>query len=85
MIETPGHTPGGVCYYIPGEKVIFSGDTLFESSVGRTDFPGGSMSAIMRSVSEKLMMLPDDTRVLPGHMGETDIGSEKKYNPYCHI
>lgn len=85
VIETPGHTPGGVCYYIPDEKILFSGDTLFESSVGRTDFPGGSMSAITRSISEKLMVLPDDTRVLPGHMDETDIGSEKKYNPYCSL
>ena len=85
VIETPGHTRGGVCYYIPSEKVLFSGDTLFESSVGRTDFPGGSMSSITRSVNEKLMVLPDDTKVYPGHMDETDIGSEKKYNPYCKI
>lgn len=79
---TPGHTPGGGSYYCAGNGCLFSGDTLFSGSVGRTDFPGGSMSAIVRSVKEKLFSLPDETRVCPGHGEETSIGYEKKYNPY---
>ena len=79
---TPGHTIGGCCYYIADEKILFSGDTLFQESVGRTDFPGGSMSEIVHSVKEKLFLLPDDTRVCPGHGDETSIGYEKKYNPF---
>ena len=80
---TPGHTEGGVCYYLPNEMVVFSGDTLFCESVGRTDFPGGSMSAIVRSLREKLFLLPKETVVYPGHGDETSIGYEEKYNPYA--
>lgn len=79
---TPGHTPGGVCYYAESEKILFSGDTLFSNSVGRTDFEGGSMSQLIRGIKEKLMVLPDDTKVLPGHMNATTIGHERKYNPF---
>ncbi|MDO5403113.1 MAG: MBL fold metallo-hydrolase [Eubacteriales bacterium] len=82
-IHTPGHTAGGMCYYIEEAGLLFSGDTLFAESVGKTDFPTGSMSELVRSVKEKLMILPDDTRVLPGHGEDTSIGYEKKYNPYC--
>ena len=82
VIHTPGHTPGGASYYCAEAGCVFSGDTLFQGSVGRTDFPGGSMSAIVRSVKEKLFLLPDDTRVCPGHGDETSIGYEKKYNPF---
>ena len=82
VLHTPGHTPGGASYYCAEAGCVFSGDTLFQGSVGRTDFPGGSMSAIVRSVKEKLFLLPDDTRVCPGHGDETSIGYEKKYNPF---
>ena len=82
VFHTPGHTPGGASYYCAEAGCVFSGDTLFQGSVGRTDFPGGSMSAIVRSVKEKLFLLPDDTRVCPGHGDETSIGYEKKYNPF---
>ena len=82
MLSTPGHTPGGCCYYLPKEQVLFSGDTLFSGSIGRTDFPGGSLSTLVRSVKEKLLVLPEDVKVYPGHEEMTTIGHEKKYNPY---
>lgn len=83
VIATPGHTPGGCCFYMPRENFLFSGDTLFCQSVGRTDFPGGSMSQIVQSIRSKLLVLPDHTRVYPGHESETTIGLEKEYNPYA--
>ena len=81
VLHTPGHTPGGCCYYIASEHVLISGDTLFQQSIGRTDFPGGSMSDLVRAVKEKLMILPEDTVVYPGHMGTTTIADEKRMNP----
>lgn len=82
VIHTPGHTSGGVSYYVASENVLFSGDTLFHGSVGRTDFKTSSMSALIHSIREKLFFLPDETVVYPGHMGATTIGTEKKINPY---
>ena len=82
VLHTPGHTAGGCCYYLEEEGALFSGDTLFCQSVGRTDFPGGSMSEIVRSIKEKLMALPDEVRVYPGHMDLTTIGKERAYNPF---
>lgn len=81
VIKTPGHTPGGVCYYFPEDKLLLSGDTLFAGSVGRTDFPGGSMAELLNSL-RKLMELPDDTLVIPGHGDFTTIGAERRSNPY---
>ncbi len=82
VFHTPGHTKGGCCYYLKEEGVLFSGDTLFAQSVGRTDFPGGSMSQIVRSIKEKLMVLLDETTVYPGHGDPTTIETERMYNPY---
>lgn len=81
VIETPGHTRGGVCYYFEADKLLLSGDTLFAGSVGRTDFPGGSMPVLMESL-QKLVALPGDTRVVPGHGMETTIDGEKAGNPF---
>ena len=82
VLFTPGHTPGGCCYYFPYEDVVFSGDSLFCGSIGRTDFKGGSMSDLVRAISAKLMTLPDRTTVYPGHNDVTTIESERMYNPY---
>lgn len=88
VIHTPGHTEGGCCYYIETEAVIFTGDTLFAQSVGRTDFPGGSMSQIVRSITEKIMTLnaagnlETDIMVYPGHNDPTTIETERMNNPY---
>ena len=82
VIKTPGHTPGGCCYYFEKEKVLFSGDTLFYGSVGRTDFPNGSFSELIDGIKKKLMVLPDDTVVYCGHGPKTQIGFDRKNNPY---
>ncbi len=82
VLHTPGHTRGGCCYYAASEQVLFSGDTLFQASVGRTDFPNSSTLDLLRSIREKLLPLPDETVVYPGHMGETTIGYERDHNPY---
>lgn len=81
-LHTPGHTPGGCCFYFPYQGVVFTGDTLFNGSVGRTDFPGGSMSQIVNSIREKLLVLPENTICYPGHDAPTTIDEERMYNPY---
>jgi len=80
-ITTPGHTPGSVSYYAD-EGLLFSGDTLFRGSIGRTDFPGGNLDQEMASICNKLLALPDDTTVLPGHMEQTTVGFERQNNPF---
>ena len=82
FLFTPGHSPGGMCIYIPEENTLFSGDTLFQASIGRTDFPGCSFKALEQSIHEKLWPLPDETQVFPGHMGPTNIGFEREHNPF---
>lgn len=82
ILLTPGHTRGGVCYYFSSLNAIFTGDTLFSGSIGRTDLPGGNFDDIMKSIREKLLVLPDKLRVFPGHGEQTTIGIEKTFNPY---
>lgn len=82
FVMTPGHSPGGMCIIIDKEKVVFSGDTLFAQSIGRTDFPGCSFEKLINSIKEKLFILDDDTVVYPGHMNSTSIGFEKRHNPF---
>lgn len=81
-LYTPGHAPGHLSFYLPEHKILFSGDSLFAGSIGRTDLPGGDHDQLMRSIVEKLMTLDDDARVLPGHMGATTIGQERRANPF---
>ena len=83
VLHTPGHTPGGCCYELVGEDILFSGDTLFYMSVGRTDFPGSSGAAMRMSLHRLLEELSEDTQVLPGHGESTTIGYEKRNNPYA--
>lgn len=82
LIATPGHTQGSCCYYFEEDGILISGDTLFRESVGRTDLPTGSYSALIHSVQDKLMPLSDEVKVYPGHGDETTIGHERKYNPF---
>ena len=80
VLHTPGHSRGGIC--LLGQGVVFSGDTLFNYGIGRTDFPGGSYNQLMNSIHTKLMVLPDDTTVYPGHGPDTTIGAERRGNPF---
>jgi glyoxylase-like metal-dependent hydrolase (beta-lactamase superfamily II) len=82
VIHTPGHTEGSVCLYFPTESKLIAGDTLFAGSIGRTDLPGGSSEKIIKSLHEKVMTLPDDTLVVPGHGPLTTIGEERESNPF---
>lgn len=82
VIHTPGHTRGSISLLCEGEKVVFTGDTLFAGSIGRTDLPGSSFRDMMRSLRERLICLPDETVVYPGHGGSTTIGREKRVNPF---
>jgi glyoxylase-like metal-dependent hydrolase (beta-lactamase superfamily II) len=80
VLHTPGHTQGSISLWIPSERKLVAGDTLFRDSIGRTDLPGGDGRQILRSIHEKLMPLPDDTLVIPGHGDNTTIGREKQFN-----
>jgi len=82
VIHTPGHTEGSICLYLPREKKLIAGDTLFAGSIGRTDLPGGSFDKIMRSLHQRVLALPDETLVVPGHGALTTIGEERQTNPF---
>jgi hydroxyacylglutathione hydrolase len=82
VIHTPGHTEGSVCLFFPAERMLIAGDTLFAGSIGRTDLPGGSSKRIIDSLQQKVLALPDDTLVVPGHGPLTTIGEERESNPF---
>jgi hydroxyacylglutathione hydrolase len=82
VLHTPGHTEGSVCLYFPAEKLLIAGDTLFARSIGRTDLPGGSFEKIIRSLHDRVLILPDETVVIPGHGPRTTIGEEREENPF---
>jgi hydroxyacylglutathione hydrolase len=82
VLHTPGHTEGSICLYFPAEQKLIAGDTLFAGSIGRTDLPGGSFEKIIRSIKDKLLALPDQTVVVPGHGPLTSIGEEREINPF---
>jgi len=82
VLHTPGHTPGSICLLFPEQHLLLAGDTLFAGSIGRTDLPGGDGRQILRSLRDRLLVLPDATRVLPGHGVETTIGEERQSNPF---
>jgi len=82
VLHTPGHKEGSICLYFPAEKKLIAGDTLFAGSIGRTDLPGGSFDKIIRSIHGKLLALPDETTVVPGHGSLTTIGAERESNPF---
>jgi len=82
VLHTPGHTPGGICLYSKDEGIVFTNDTLFADSIGRADFPGGSMAQLRKSIKEKIFMLADETKVYPGHGPVTTIAHEKAHNPF---
>ncbi len=82
VIHTPGHTPGSICLLFPQHQLLLAGDTLFAGSIGRTDLPGGDGRQILRSLRDRLMVLPDATRVVPGHGPDTTIGEERQSNPF---
>jgi hydroxyacylglutathione hydrolase len=82
VIHTPGHTPGSICLLFANQDLLIAGDTLFAGSIGRTDLPGGDGRQILRSLRDRLLVLPDTTRVLPGHGPQTTIGAERHSNPF---
>jgi hydroxyacylglutathione hydrolase len=82
ILHTPGHTQGSLCLWIPSEQKLIAGDTLFRESIGRTDLPGGDGRRILRSIADKLLVLPEETQVIPGHGANTTIAHEKEFNPF---
>ncbi|MCM1313153.1 MAG: MBL fold metallo-hydrolase [Bacteroides sp.] len=82
VLETPGHSPGGLCFYCKDENVLFTGDTLFQCSIGRTDLEGGSYRQLIGSIRDKIAVLPGETAIYPGHGPSSILDSESRYNPY---
>jgi len=85
VIHVPGHSPGGVCFYNEADALLIAGDVLFEGSIGRADLPGGDAKQLLEGIRTKLFVLPEHTRVIPGHGATTTIGNEKKYNPFFNV
>ncbi len=85
VLDTPGHSPASVSFYLPSESMVIAADTLFYRSIGRTDLPGGNGPQLLRSIREKLLTLPDDTLVIPGHGRNTTIIDERRYNPHLKV
>jgi glyoxylase-like metal-dependent hydrolase (beta-lactamase superfamily II) len=85
ILYTPGHTEGSVCLYLPSQTLLLAGDTLFAGSIGRTDLPGGDMRKLLTSIHDRLLPLPDETIVIPGHGPSTTIGSERLENPFLQV
>lgn len=81
-LDTPGHAPGHVSFHVSASQVLFDGDVLFQGGIGRTDLPGGDYATLLRSIRDKLLVLPDETRVFPGHGNPTTIGNERRTNPF---
>lgn len=84
VMATPGHTLGGIALYSKEARILFTGDTIFQGSVGRTDLPGGNHSQLIRSITSRILSLPDDVRILPGHGPSTTVGYEKTHNPFIY-
>jgi hydroxyacylglutathione hydrolase len=82
VLLVPGHCPGSLCFYAPADEILFAGDVLFAGSVGRTDFPGGDHQLLIRGIREKILIMPDNTAVLPGHGPQTSVGQERRNNPF---
>ena len=82
VIATPGHSPGGVCYYVPDSNFALTGDTIFQGSIGRTDLPGGNQRTLIKSIMDKLLVLPGDTVLYPGHGPATTVSYEEEHNPF---
>lgn len=82
LLHIPGHSPDSLCFHLPDRQLVFGGDVLFLDGIGRTDFPGGSSSILLSGIESKLLPLPDETRILPGHGPETTIGRERLENPF---
>ena len=85
VLFTPGHSPASICFYCPAQNFVIGGDVLFNESVGRFDLPGGNEQLLYKSIREKLYVLPDETVVYPGHGSKTNLGHEKKYNPFVRL
>lgn len=85
VLDTPGHAPGSVCFHFAEDGVVFTGDALFRGSIGRTDFPGGSFDTLIEGIRSQLLVLPDNTRVFPGHDEATTIGFERRSNPFLRV
>ena len=85
ILFVPGHSPGHIALYEPGQSLLIAGDVLFNRSIGRTDLPGGNMETLLASIHQKLFVLPDEVTVYPGHGPVTTIGEEKIHNPFCAL